>query len=151
MNRGGYLTDEEAKSAAQGRYRLNEPAVVADVIDGETIIMNLEKGDYYSLNPSGGEIWLHLLAGRRRDELLAAIAERHGDVSSPAEVDGFIARLIEYRLIVATEQPGDVNGLAAQELGPTAPWSKPEISVYADMKDLLALDPPMPPLRPNRS
>jgi hypothetical protein len=144
------LTDEEAKSAPQARYRLNEPAVVADTIDGETIIMHLEKGDYYSLNPSGGEIWLHVLAGRRRDELLAAIAERHGELSSPAEVDAFIARLIEYRLVVATDQPADIDGFDAQELVPITPWSKPEISVYADMKDLLALDPPMPPLRPNR-
>lgn len=145
------MTNEEAKSAPQARYRLNEPAVVADIIDGETIIMNLEQGDYYSLNPSGGEIWLHVLAGRRRDELLAAIAERHGELSSPAEVDAFIARLIEYRLVVATDQPADIDGFDAQELGPITPWSKPEISVYADMKDLLALDPPMPPLRPNRS
>jgi len=144
------LTNEEAKSAPQARYRLNEPAVVADIIDGETIIMNLEQGDYYSLNPSGGEIWLHVLAGRRRDELLAAIAERHGELSSPAEVDAFIARLIEYRLVVATDQPADINGFDVRELGPATPWSKPEISVYADMKDLLALDPPMPPLRPNR-
>ena len=145
------MTNEEAKSAPQARYRLNEPAVVADIIDGETIIMNLEQGDYYSLNPSGGEIWLHVLAGRRRDELLAAIAERHGELSSPAEVDAFIARLIEYRLVVATDQPADIDGFDAQELGPITHWSKPEISVYADMKDLLALDPPMPPLRPNRS
>ena len=144
------MTNEEAKSAPQARYRLNEPAVVADTIDGETIIMNLEQGDYYSLNPSGGEIWLHVLAGQGRDELLAAVAERHGEVPSPAEVDAFIARLIEYRLVVATDQPADINGFDVRELGPATPWSKPEISVYADMKDLLALDPPMPPLRPNR-
>jgi hypothetical protein len=145
------LIDEGASPAAQGQYRLNEPAVIADTIDGETIIMNLEKGDYYSLNSSGGEIWLHVLAGKRRDELLAAIAERHGEAPSSAEIDAFIARLIEYRLIVATAQPANGNEVAAQEIGPTTLWSKPEISVYADMKDLLALDPPMPPLRPNRS
>lgn len=145
------MIDKDAKPVGQGRYRLNEPAVVADTIDGETIIMNLEKGDYYSLNPSGGEIWLHVLAGKRRDELLAAIAERHGEAPSPAEIDTFIARLIEYRLIVATEQPADGDDLAAWETGPATPWSKPEISVYADMRDLLALDPPMPPPRSNRN
>ena len=145
------MIDEDARPAADGRYRLNEPAVVADTIDGETIIMNLEKGDYYSLNPSGGEIWLHVVAGKRRDELLAAIAERHGEAPSPAEIDAFIARLIEYQLIVATEQPVNGGDVAGRESAAMTPWSKPEIAVYADMKDLLALDPPMPPLRPNRN
>ena len=28
------------------RFRTNEPAVIADVIDGETIIMNLAAGHY---------------------------------------------------------------------------------------------------------
>jgi hypothetical protein len=143
------LPEDRMNAVADGRYRLNEPAVVADVIDSETIIMNLESGDYYSLNGSGGEIWLLLLAGLRRDELLAMIAERHGVKPPTAEVDAFIGRLLEHRLIVPTVRIAVATNSADSIAQAAGTWSNPEISVYADMKDLLAMDPPMPLPRSN--
>jgi hypothetical protein len=150
MKQGVVLVDDGMKFAYQRRFRLNEPAVVADVIDRETIIMNLESGDYYSLNDSGGELWVLLLAGLHRDELLATIAERYGTKASAGEIDAFIGRLLEHRLILPTEQLDGANGVADHALAMAGAWSTPEISVYADMKDLLAMDPPLPLLRPNR-
>jgi hypothetical protein len=142
------LPEDGVNSAAGRRFRLNEPAVVADVIDRETIIMNLESGDYYSLNDSGGELWMLLLAGLHRDELLAMIAERYGMKPSAEEIDAFIGRLLEHRLIVPAKQT-DARAVADHALSSTGAWSRPEISVYADMKDLLAMDPPMPLPKPN--
>jgi coenzyme PQQ synthesis protein D (PqqD) len=144
------LVDDGLKFADQRRFQLNEPAVVADVIDRETIIMNLESGDYYSLNDSGGELWALLLAGLHREELLATIAERYGTKPSTGEIDAFIGRLLEHRLILPTEQRNGADGVADRAQPMAGPWSTPEISVYADMKDLLAMDPPLPLLRPNR-
>lgn len=143
------MPEAGASSVSDGRYRLNEPAVIADVIDSETIIMNLESGDYYSLNGSGGELWLLLLAGLRRDELLATIAARH-DVKPPiADVDTFIGRLLEHGLIVPAERVAASPSIADPMAQGAGAWSSPEISVYADMKDLLAMDPPMPLPRSN--
>jgi hypothetical protein len=142
--------DNDLRASPQGRFRLNEQSVVADIIDGETVIMNLEAGHYYSLNASGGEIWLLLLAGLSRGEVLAAIVERHGAGPSTAEIDAFIGRLVEHRLIVATEQESGANGLVEQELPELSAWMAPEISVYTDLKDMLALDPPLPQLATNR-
>jgi hypothetical protein len=148
------LNDDSLKLSLRGRFRLNEPAVVADIIDGETIIMNLAAGDYYTLNASGGEIWLLLLAGLGRDDLAAAIAERHGIEPSAAEIDAFIGRLVEHQLIVSGDPTGGAEGIVEHPLPTPSAWATPEISVYADMKELLALDPPLPPLgpplRPNR-
>jgi hypothetical protein len=130
------------------RFGLNEPAVVADVVDGETIIMNLEKGDYYSLNHSGGELWALLVAGMRRADILQAVAQRHDPAPSAQEIDVFIGKLLTHNLIVPLDH---ANGSAVSELVAPGSWSMPELSVYSDMKDLLAMDPPLPPMGSSRN
>jgi hypothetical protein len=131
------------------RFGLNEPAVVADVIDGETIIMNLEKGDYYSLNQSGGELWALLAAGLRRADVLQTVARRYDPAPSAEEIDCFIGKLLTHNLIVPVDH---ANGSAVvRELAVPGAWSMPELSVYSDMKDLLAMDPPLPPRESSRN
>jgi len=126
------------------RFGLNEPAVVADVVDGETIIMNLEKGDYYSLNQSGGELWALLVAGLPRADILQAVAQRHDPAPGAQEIDGFIGKLLAHKLIVPLDH---ANGSTiVREPAIPGVWSTPELSVYSDMKDLLAMDPPLPPM-----
>jgi Coenzyme PQQ synthesis protein D (PqqD) len=143
------LTGNDLKIPAGRRFRLNEPSVIADVIDGETIIMNLAKGDYYSLNLSGGELWQLLLSGLDREEILRAIAQRYRLAPSVGEIDAFIDRLIGFHLVVPTEHSNGAMG-AGEHATPGA-WSTPEISVYGDMKELLAMDPPLPLVKPARN
>jgi len=105
------------------RFGLNEPAVVADVVDGETIIMNLEKGDYYSLNQSGGELWALLVAGLPRADILQAVAHRHDPAPSGQEIDGFIGKLLIHNLIVPVDH---ANGSTlASDPAPAGAWSVP--------------------------
>ncbi len=126
------------------RFGLNEPAVVADVVDGETIIMNLERGDYYSLNQSGGELWALLVAGLPRADILQTVARRHDPAPSGQEIDGFIGKLLTHSLIVPVDHAtGPTN---VREPAIVGAWSMPELSVYSDMKELLAMDPPLPPM-----
>jgi hypothetical protein len=143
------LTGNNVKTLAGQRFRLNEPSVIADVIDGETIIMNLAKGDYYSLNPSGGDLWQLLLSGLDREQILKAIAQRYRLAPSVGEIEAFIDRLIEFHLVVPTEH---TNGaMVAGERPASGAWSTPEISAYGDMKELLAMDPPLPLVKPARN
>ncbi len=139
--------DEAA--ANDQRFAQNEPSVVADVVDGETIIMNLEKGDYYSLNQSGGEVWAFLVAGLSRSEILEAVAGRYAGKPSRSEIDGFLAKLLAHRLVVAADRRN--GSVAHPRLSSPGAWSAPELSVYTDMKDLLAMDPPMPLAKSTRS
>jgi hypothetical protein len=126
------------------RFGLNEPAVVADVVDGETIIMNLEKGDYYSLNQSGGELWALLVAGLPRAAILQAIARRHDPAPAGQEIDSFIGKLLTHSLIVPVDRVNEPTTARAPVSAGT--WSRPELSIYSDMKELLAMDPPLPPM-----
>lgn len=136
-------------SEVHGRlFRLNEPAVIADVIDGEAVIMNLERGSYYGLDQIGADIWQLILAGRTFDDIATAIAE-HFDIERErvaSDVNALAAQMIEERLIVP-DSDGEPRSPAPYEIA-VAVYATPVLTVYSDMKDLLALDPPMPGLEP---
>ena len=86
---------------------------------------------------------------RRRSQLPAAIAGRHGLMPSRPEIERFVDRLIEFRLLVPREQADSAVEFTLQ--GAPAPWRAPEIAVYGDMRELLAMDPPLPLAKPARS
>jgi hypothetical protein len=58
------------------------PAVNATVLDREAVLLNLENGVYYTLNPIGTAIWELFSDNRSLEEIFTAICERF-DVSEP--------------------------------------------------------------------
>lgn len=129
-------------------YRLNEPAVIADVIDGEAVIMNLERGSYYGLDQIGADIWQMILAGRTFDEIATTIAQ-HFDIEHErvaSDINALAAQMIEEKLIVP-DPAGEERVREPHQITVTV-YATPVLTVYSDMKDLLALDPPMPGLEP---
>jgi hypothetical protein len=125
------------------RFRLNEPTVAADVIDGEAIIINLEKGDYFSLTSTGAEYWRMLSAGLTVDEIAAAAAGHFRlDVTQvEPHLSDLARRLVLEGLIVPSENADP--GLSEIVFGSSS-YESPELSVFSDVKDLIALDPPLP-------
>lgn len=126
-------------------YCVNEPSVISEVIDGETIVLNFESGHYYSFNGSASEIWQHVAAGTS----VAAVAEcvaQHFAVapgSIRGEVEGFVRRLEEESLIRRT-----AGGAAAVPPVPAAAsgeqsgtFASPSFEKFTDMEELLLLDP----------
>lgn len=76
----------------EGCYRLNEPEVVSEEFDGETVILDLSNGVYCSFGGSGDRIWALLAAAVAPQDLLAAL-ERAGHPLR-ADVERFIGELI---------------------------------------------------------
>lgn len=140
------MSDTARDGATPGRFRLNEPGVIADVIDGEAVIMNLERGSYYGLDQVGADIWRSILAGRSTEEIADAISER---LTVPrerarADIERVTRQMLEEDLIVATPGEGHPAGSpAAIEIASTT-YVEPTLTVYSDMKQLLAFDPPLP-------
>ena len=56
------------------RYKVNRPTVTSETVDGETIIINLESGNYYSLDGAGSAMWELIVAGHTVQEAAQAIA-----------------------------------------------------------------------------
>jgi hypothetical protein len=61
-----------------------------------------------------------------------------------ADVEKLIAKLLDEKLIAETEAPAPAVAEPAPER--RLPYRTPELNMYTDMSDLLALDPPMPGL-----
>lgn len=93
-------------SPLDGVYRISE-AVVSRELDGEAIILNLDSGIYFGLDPVGTRIWqLMSSPGRVSDVLRVLLAEY--DVSEEvlrADLGQLITKLIEKGLVVQVDAP----------------------------------------------
>jgi len=125
------------------RHKVAGPEVVSDVIDGEVVIVNLETGDYYTLNPTGSLIWELVVKGYPRVTIRAQVAARYrGSAEDICEgVDLFLDRLANERLIVSDGHGSEQSLAALESATEVAPFARPVIIKYTDMEDLLTLDP----------
>ena len=129
-------------------FQPNSQDISAEVIDGEAIIINVASGVYYSLDNVGAAIWGLLETGAPLEDCLAALVRRYAvseDRVRP-DLEGLVSQLLAEDLITEivarpSQQPN--NHSADAEL---AAYDKPELNIYRDMGDLLALDPPTPGL-----
>jgi len=129
------------------RYIPNHDDIAARVLDGEAIMINLAKGIYYSLDGVGGRIWEFLEEGRSAAEMADAIALEF-DVTverARADVDRILRELQAEDALrtVPVGAPPSKTTLCAQ-LAAKRPYREPKLTVYRDMADLLALEPPTP-------
>ena len=96
--------DAAAASAAvaDGRYVTNDTSVVADLLEGEVVVVNLDSGAYYILPGTASLVWQCLATGRRVSEIADGLA-RVFTASAAAirpSVAAFVAQLAEEQLIL---------------------------------------------------
>lgn len=114
-------------------YRLNNPPVIAEKVDDEVIVINLDSGTYHSLRGNAATVWSGLVAGATREDILAG-CDDDASLAEPV-LDAFIGDLLLQGLIAPVETPGTDGGFGR--------WSVEGVGVetFDDMTDLLALDP----------
>lgn len=124
------------------RYRPSGPPVLHETIDHETIIVNLEIGTYYSLNPAGTSIWSGFDRGASVEEIVEVLAQQSGADAGIVQrgVSAFVEQLLAEKLLVACEGEPEASE-------PVTDWpdglrfEPPALSTYTDMQELLLLDP----------
>jgi hypothetical protein len=122
---------------------VNDPFVVHDVFeDGEAVLINLETGNYYSLNPVGAEIWSAIRDGAGPEDAAAALAARYdGDPARIAtSVAAFFRDLLGEGLIAAADA-GHPEPAAPAQSGARRAFEEPVLERFNDMRELLLLDP----------
>ena len=128
------------------RYRVNAPYVVHQSIDGETVVINLARGFYYSLEGSGAEVWSGITQGMGEAGLLDLVRETYEGETDLLEVAvrGLLEELRAEELIVPNEtdiSPGPRSGAEASQAPARRPFAPPLLRKYSDLHDLLLLDP----------
>lgn len=129
------------------RLALKEADVAAKVLDGEAIVMNLANGYYYSLTGTGAFVLERLAAGHSLAETADALTRRYAvsETAALADVVALATQLLDEGL-VRSRGDAPVEAVATPADRAEDAYESPELESFADMADLLALDPPMPGL-----
>jgi Coenzyme PQQ synthesis protein D (PqqD) len=125
---------------------VNQPQVVHETIDGETILIHLGTGTYYSLDGVGAAAWELLTEGVARDELAARLGARYEADAALIErgIAAFIAELVEEGLLTASRADGapPASSLAIDGDSLTgAAFVAPVLHKYTDMQEFMLVDP----------
>jgi len=120
-------------------YRVNTPTVASKIIDGEAVLIHFTSGHYYSTDQTGAAI-VELLDGRAVSDVTDAIGSAYtGDTDAIAQaVTAFVDQLVAEGLVVVAEAP---SANTVPDLGTPGPFVTPTLNRYADLQDLLVLDP----------
>ncbi len=127
-------------SAAETVFAIRKQGVVHDTIDGETLVIDLETGSYYTLAGAGAVVWRALVAGARYEDLIRAGAEALGidrdEAAGP--VARLIAELVRADLIRCADgsKPEPPSAEAGGEQPPGL-----ELNSYDELQELMVLDP----------
>jgi len=127
---------------AQAKYRINEPNVSSEQIDGEVIIVNLLNGNYYSAQDLGAYVWGRISHGESLNNILDSLCRRFAEHETTIrdELPVFLRKLTSEDLIVKANG-SDVTGSTLIDAPLPNKYAAPNLHCYSDMSDLLLLDP----------
>ena len=127
------------------RFRVNTPTVTHEIIDGEAVIINLESGNYYSLQDVGSFIWSLVEKGASASEVHNRIVQTYEGEAQEIDrgVQELLAQLQQENLIVEVDGAGEAADLSqlAPGNGDKPSFNPPSLHKYSDMQELLLLDP----------
>ena len=84
-----------------GAVRKHHGAFSETAIEGETVVMHLSNGEFFSLTGTARDIWLLIDDQRSRADIAAMLAARYGGETGAiaADVAQFVAHLTEAGLV----------------------------------------------------
>jgi hypothetical protein len=128
------------------RLKINDPNIVHENIDGETIILNLDSGNYYSIVDVGTDIWSYIEKGVPISEIMPLVRGNYHCNGSDEEnaVNSFLEQLQQEGLVISVNDPSFLSqswkdNMVVRES--KAVFKIPVLNKYTDMQDLLLLDP----------
>jgi hypothetical protein len=128
-------------------YRANEPRFVDETVDGESLIMDMVRGNYYSCVGASAVAWNALKAGAAVAEVVDLIVASYDTDGQDVRghVDEFVAALLADELLVQTDDARDAGSrpvpLTETAAGTPRAYSGLQLERYSDLADLILLDP----------
>ncbi len=125
-------------------FYIPNPKIVFENIDNEIIMIDFEKGNYYSLHKIAAQIWKVIESGATIEQILAEFYQIYADKIESIQISiiEFVQRLESENLIVTTNtKPISTDNAMQFTLHPLTPFEPPQLETYTDMSHLLLLDP----------
>jgi len=118
------------------RYAVAGRGVVSEAFDGDIVVLDLDSGRYFSFTDSGCALWEGLVEGVAPEALL-----HDGARYTTEDIECFVAKLVEYKLLVAVAEPANTVAPAAMVEKLAQAREMPEVTVFDDLADLFLADP----------
>jgi hypothetical protein len=124
-------------------YKINDSKAISETIDGETIIINLETGYYYSVNRSATIIWNEFQEGNSPENILKYLLDHYEAEKEIVEksVTDIIRQLLKDDLVLELDSYISVNTMNGSVTVAKGPFLIPQIERYDDMSRALQSDP----------
>jgi len=123
-------------------FTVNRPLVVDETIDGETILIHLGTGAYYSLDGVASSVWQLAAAGAPDGTILASLKDAYpeGAATIDADVGRLLAELAAEHLLIPQSE-SDSASRAPDALSFPPGYSIPVLHKYTDMQEFMLADP----------
>jgi hypothetical protein len=121
-----------------GMFRLNEPQVACEALEGDLILLNFESGLYFNIRGTGADICQHLLSGGSLETAVNELAARFG--VPPAQVEEESSKFLEVLLREGLLMPCDAHSNGCPMKITAAAYATPQCEKFDDMADQLLLD-----------
>ena len=120
-------------------YAIASKDIVFESFDGEAVVLDLSNGKYFGFSDSGSRVWQALASGVDAQAVTRATAGG-GTTIALADLERFIARLLDFGLIVPAETPAQPlpDNLKAELAATSEPL---KVDVHDDLADLIIVDP----------
>ncbi len=129
--------------------RINAPYIVHETIDGETIVMNLKNGFYYSFSGIGPAVWELMLAGIPYEQITVIIRQAFNSLMPDLDqvIRDFIGELKSNEIVLESQEKtaslsdATLQSMLSTDLFAPIAARPPAFHRYTDMQDVLLLDP----------
>jgi hypothetical protein len=124
-------------------FRIQEQ-VIHETTGGETMLVRLDSGNYYSLNRSGSFVWECIGNGMYARQIVYVLASGFGldEKDAQGHVSAFLDELGREGLIKPACGSCDKPEISDYSFIPSdIQYEPPRLNKYSDMQELLILDP----------
>lgn len=126
------------------RYRVNSEQVISETAGGETIIVNLATGHYFTLQGTAVDVWEALQRDEPQANVVAELEGRYA--AADGEIEEAVSQLLgelEAASLVVSENGGPSGPAEVRPRfdGEREPFAPPGFTAYTDMQDIILLDP----------
>lgn len=132
-----------ASNFADSFFESKYPNVVFEESDREVVVVNLIEGVYYFLTGTAAFLWMALHAGLTSANVATALSAGSEPTDSiQSDVDSFVNELMQLGLLEQVAELREQSGSAPNATDYlTNGYQPPALETYADLQDILLLDP----------
>jgi hypothetical protein len=123
------------------RFVANLAAVAHEAFEEETVLINFERGTYFSLRETAPAIWASIQAPATPDDVLATLRAGYGILPAEAAnaVAAMLERLCEEGCALRTESA--VGERCLPPVAAAGAYAPPVMEAFHDLEELISIDP----------